>query len=255
MWLTTMFRTVPVAFISIMIVLSGMFPGVGWTDDGKGASAWPGKGAVDYRVSYGIGGLVLGQGHYSWAHDGAKYQMRLALETTGAVALLHKLDYVQLSQGDIGANGLRPLRFEVLHKGKAPDLALFDWNGESGARVSIRRGERERHNLELTPGDQDILSIWRQIGHVDKLPDSLLVVGNKSARHARITSLEDVDLKVPAGHFATRRFSARSDDGKLKIDFWLAKAHHMVPVRVILGDDKSETLVFEAATLRVPSGN
>jgi hypothetical protein len=248
-----MFRSVLAVFISI--VLSGMFPGAGWAGDGKGGSTWPSTGAVDYRVSYGVGGLTLGQGHYSWTHDGAKYQKRLALETTGAVALLHKLDYVQLSQGDIGANGLRPSRFEVHHKGKPPDMALFDWNGASGARVSIRRGERERHNLELTQGDQDVLSIWRQIGHVDKLPDRLLIVANKNARHARIVSHEDVDLKVPAGRFATRRFSARSDDGKLKIDFWLAKAHHLVPVRVILGDEKSETLVFEAITLRVPSGN
>ncbi|MDR2014867.1 MAG: DUF3108 domain-containing protein [Azoarcus sp.] len=236
-----------------MVVLSGMFPGVGRADNGKEALVWPSTGAVDYRVSYGEGGLVLGQGHYSWAHDGAKYQMRLALETTGIVAMLHKLDYVQLSQGDIGMNGLRPSRFDVNQQGKTPEVALFDWNGESGARVSIRRGERERHNLELTPGDQDILSIWRQVGHMDKLPDSLLIAGNKSARHARIVSLGDVDLKVPAGRFATRHFNARSEDGKLKIDFWLAKAHHMVPVRVILGDEKSDTLVFEATALRVPS--
>jgi hypothetical protein len=251
-----MFRTALVIVISIMVVLSGMLPGTSRADDRKGkAAVWPSTGAVDYRVSYGTGGLVLGRGHYSWTHDGTTYKMQLALETTGVVGLLHKLDYVQSSQGDIGPNGLRPSRFDVTHKGKPPDAALFDWNGTSGARVSIRRDERERHNFGLTPGDQDMLSIWRQIGHMAQLPDSMLVVGNKNARHARIVNHEDVDLKVSAGSFATRRFSARSDDGKLKIDFWLAKAHHMVPVRVILGDDKSETLVFEATALRVPSGN
>ena len=234
-----------------------MFPNVGRAGDEKGvfSSAWPGKGAVDYRASYGNGGMVVGQAHYSWVHDGGKYQMRLALETTGMAAMLYKLDYVQLSQGIIEKNGLRPLRFDVTQQDKTPEAALFDWNGESGARVSIRRGARERHNFELTQGDQDILSIWRQIGYMGNLPDSMLVVGNKNARHARVERLEDVDLRVPAGRFAARHFSVRSEDGKLKIELWLANAHHMVPVRIILGDNKTDTLVFEATAVRVPSAN
>jgi hypothetical protein len=252
-----MFRTVSVVCIALLVVLSGVFPGVSRADDQKGepSLAWPEKGSVDYRVSYGEGGLVIGQGYYSWEHDGKNYQMRLALETTGMAAMLHKLDYVQSSQGDIGKHGLRPLRFDVAHRGRTPEMALFDWDGKPDARVSIRRGTQERRSLELVPGDQDILSIWRQIGHVDKLPDSLLVVGNKNARRARVTRLGDVDLKVPAGRFATRRFSARSEDGRLKIDLWLANSHHRIPVRIILGDDKSDTLVFEATVVRVPSSD
>ena len=251
MGLTMMLRTV--VCIALVLVLSGIFPDVGRADDGK-VSNWPEKGAVDYRVSYGEGGLVIGQAHYSWSHDGQKYQMRLALETTGFAAMLYKFDYVQLSQGDIGEGGLRPLRLDVTQLGKKPEMALFGWKGENGdgARVSIRQGEKERHNLELTAGDQDVLSIWRQIGHVAKLPDNLLVVSNKNARHARVVDLGDVDLKVPVGRVATRHVNARSEDGKLKIDFWLAKSHHMVPVRAILGGDKSDTLVLEAINVRVP---
>ncbi len=246
-----MLRTLPA--VALMVALFGMFPDVSRADDR--VSSWPQTGAVDYRASYGAGGLVIGQGRYSWEHDGKKYQMRLALETTGMAAAVYKLDYVQLSQGEIGKDGLRPLRFDVTQQGKTPEMALFDWNGESGARVSIRRGAKERHNLELTPGDQDILSIWRQIGHVDKLPESLLLVANKSARRAQVVRLGDVELKVPAGRFKTRRFSARSEDGKLKIDLWLAESHYMVPVRIILGDDKSDTIVFEAAAIRIPASN
>lgn len=239
----------------IALVVVGVFSSAGWADDGKATLPWPKKGAADYRVSYGEGGMVIGQARYSWEHDGEKYQMKLALETTGVVAALHKLSYVQSSQGDIGENGLRPLRFDVTQVGRAPEMALFDWNGKSGARVSIRRGEKERHNFELTQGDQDILSVWRQIGHLDKLPDSLLVVANKNARHAKVVRLGDTSVKVPAGSFATRRFNARSEDGKLKIDFWLANDRHMVPVRVILGGDKSDTLVLEVTAISTPSSD
>ena len=250
-----MLRTGTAVWFALVLVLSGMFPGVSWADDGKGASAWPEKGAVDYRVSYGEGGMVIGQAHYSWAHDGEKYQMRLVLETTGLAAMLYKFDYVQLSQGNIGNNGLHPLRLDVTQLGKTPEVALFDWDGEDGARVSIRQGQRERHNFELTPGDQDVLSIWRQISHVSQLPDNVLVVSNKNARRARIVDHGNVDLKVPVGRLATRHLNARSEDGKLKIDFWLANAHHMVPVRVILGGEKSDTLVLEATSVRVPLPN
>ena len=242
-----MFRILAVV---LMVVLSGMFSNMSWANDK--VSSWPEKGAVDYRASYGEGGPVIGQGRYSWEHDGKKYQMQLALETTGMVAALYKLDYVQLSQGDIGKDGLRPQQFDVTHKGKTPTMALFDWKG---ARVSIRRGSKERHNLELTPGDQDILSIWRQIGHVAKLPDSLLIVANTNARRTQLTRLGDVELKVPAGHFKTRRFSARSEDGKLKLDLWLAESHHLVPVRIVLSDEKTGTVAFEATAIRIPSTN
>jgi hypothetical protein len=255
MWPTMMLRAV-VCF-SLMTVLSGVFPDVCLAVDSKGVapSAWPEKGAVNYRASFGSGGAVIGQGHYSWSHNGEKYQMRLALETTGMTAVLYKLDYVQLSQGNIGKDGLRPLRFDVTQQGREPEAAIFDWDGASGARVSIRRGARERHNLELAPGDQDILSIWRQIGHMGDLPDGLLVVGNKNARHARVERLGDVDLNVPAGRFATRRFRVRSEDGKLRIELWLATARHMVPVRIVLGNDKAvDTLIFEATNVGIPSG-
>jgi len=248
-------RTAAVVCIALAVVLFGMLPDVSRADDKTPSPTWPEKGGVDFQVSYGKGGLVIGQARYSWAHDGQKYRKQLALQTTGVVAVVHKLDYVQTSQGSIGENGLTPVRFDVAHQGKAPEMALFDWNGESGARVSIRRGERERHNLELTPGDQDVLSIWRQIGHVDTLPDSLLIVANKSARRARIVKLEEVEVSVPAGRFMTRHFSARSEDGRLKIDLWLANTHHRIPVRAILGDDKSDTLVLEATAIRIPSSD
>jgi hypothetical protein len=84
----------------------------------------------------------------------------------------------------------------------------------------------------------------------------MLVVGNKNARHARVERLGDVDLRVPAGRFAARRFSVHSEDGKLNLELWLANGHHMVPVRIVLGSNKAvDTLVFEATAVRVPPGN
>jgi hypothetical protein len=242
------------ALVRIVFVFAlGVLPGLGHAEDKTVPMQWPTQGTVDFRVTLGEGGLTVGQAQHSWSHDSEQYQMRLDVDTTGIAALLRKLGYVQQSRGEIEKNGLRPQRFDVTQLGKKPEAALFDWNAASGARVSIRRGERERRSASLAAGDQDLLSIWHQVGILDKLPENLLVVGNKDARRVQIVRLEENDsLQVPAGRFATRRFSVRSVDGQIKIDLWLARDHAMVPVRAILADAKSETLVLEATALRIP---
>ncbi|MDR0716429.1 MAG: DUF3108 domain-containing protein [Azoarcus sp.] len=216
------------------------------------SAEWPVSGTIEFQVSFGEGGMTVGQARHTWSHDRGQYRMGLAVETTGVAALLRKLGYEQRSTGGIGLDGLRPRRFDVSQTGKAPEAALFDWNDASGARVSIRRGERERRHASLAAGDQDILSLWHQIGRLGELPETLLVVGNKEARRASVTRLEDGSLRVPAGLFATRHFRIASIDDRLGIDLWLARERGMAPVRVIIADAKAETLVLEATAVQVP---
>jgi hypothetical protein len=216
------------------------------------SAEWPASGAIEFQVSFGEGGMTVGQARHTWSHDRGQYRMELAMETTGVAALLRKLGYEQQSTGGVGLDGLRPRRFAVSQIGKAPEAALFDWDGSGGARVSIRRGERERRSASLAAGDQDILSLWHQIGRLGELPETLLVVGNKEARRARVARLEDGSLRVPAGLFATRHFKIESTDGRLGIDLWLARDRGMVPVRVIIADAKAETFVLEATAVRIP---
>jgi hypothetical protein len=242
-----MIRAVHVFAVALAFSVFGMGSAAGWAQTGEWSSAkWPEKGEMEYQVTLGFGGLPIGQARHTWSHDGRQYRMRLAVETVGAAAALRKLDYVQQSEGDLGENGLRPRRFDVTQSGKTPEAALFDWDK---ARVGIYRGARERRSASLTAGDQDILSVWHQIGRAGKLPESLLAVGNKDARRARIARMEDGDTQVPAGRFATRHFKIRSEDGQIAIDLWLARDRYMAPVRAVLDDAKSVTLVFEATSI------
>ncbi|MDR1462298.1 MAG: DUF3108 domain-containing protein [Azoarcus sp.] len=235
-----------IAYFSAAVLLfisSGMTQATGWSP-----AKWPEKGEVKFQVAIGFGGLPVGQAQHTWSHDSKQYRMRLAVETSGMAAALRKLGYVQQSEGDIGENGLHPRRFDVTQLGKTPEAALFDWDK---ARVGINRGARERRSASLTAGDQDLLSVWHQIGHMDGLPENqdLLVVGNKDARRARIAHLEDGSTQVPAGSFATRHFKISSEDGQIAIDLWLALDRHMIPVRAILNDTKSVTLILEATSI------
>jgi hypothetical protein len=210
---------------------------------------WPSRGTIEFQLAFGSAGLPVGKALHQWSHDATHYQMELAVETTGMAALIRELGYTQKSVGDLTSQGLRPQRFDVSHKGKEPEAALFDWDG---ARVSIRRSERERRSAPLVAGDLDMLSLWHQLGHVVATPESLLVVGNKDARQAQVKRMEDESLQVPAGRFNTRVFWIQSADGKLNIKMWLAPDRHGVPVRIVIDDAKSGELVLEATSLQVP---
>ena len=215
---------------------------------------WPAQGAIVYRVFYGSSGLQVGEARHQWSHDDTQYSMQVTLETTGLAALLHGFHYVQKSEGSLGPEGLRPHTFTVAQKGKSLESARFDWDN---AQVSIRRGERERRKAALQTGDQDVLSLWHQIGIVGTsgLPRTITVVSNKEATPALLEQVGEEGLRLPIGNLKTLRVRAQAENGKLTIDIWLARNYGMLPVRIRMVDDKGEVLDQQAIQLRLaPSG-
>lgn len=215
---------------------------------------WPLSGAITYRVYLGSGGLQVGEARHEWSHDKTRYSMQVTLETTGVAALLHGFHYVQRSEGELLPEGLRPQTFTVVQKGKAQESAVFDWEH---AQVSIRRGERERKKAVLEPGDQDVLSLWHQIGIVgtEGLPRTIMVISNKSATPARLESMGEEGLRLPIGQLDTLRVRAKAETGALTIDIWLARHYGMLPVRIRVVDDKGEVLDQQAFQLRLAPPN
>jgi hypothetical protein len=221
----------------------------GWTAAQWSPHDWPASGMIEFQVTYS-GGMQVGQARHHWSHEGKHYRMTLTVETTGLAALIRELGYTQEAVGEITAAGLRSTRFDVTQKGKEPEAAIFDWDE---ARVSIHRGERQRRSAQLAAGDIDMLSLWHQLGHGhgSALPQSLLIVGNKEARRARVEHLEDTTVVVPAGSFASRHFRVVAEDGKLDIELWLARSRKWAPVKVVIDDVKSGRIVLEATQLQV----
>lgn len=211
---------------------------------------WPAQGEIVFRVLLGSAGLQVGEARHDWSHDGKRYRMQLTLETTGVAALLRSFHYVQKSEGELGPQGLKPQHFSVAQRGKTLETAVFDWDN---ARVSIRRGERERRTSMLQAGDQDVLSLWHQIGIVGitGLPRTLTVVSNKDAKGALLEAVGSEGLRLPIGQLETLRLRAQAEDGKLTIDIWLARNYGMLPVRIRMVDDKGEVLDHQAIQLRL----
>lgn len=224
-------------------------------DDGKiDVARWPRQGEIRFSVMLGEGGFQVGEARHEWTHDGERYRMTLSLRTSGVAALLHSLQYEQRSEGRVGADGLRPERFAIDQSGKKPQSADFDWQA---GQVTMRRGERTRTAM-IEPGDQDLLSLWHQIGFVgaDGLPKSLNVVSGRSAKPSVLEMIGAEQVSLPAGTLDTRRMRARALDGKMTIDIWLAPRYGMAPVRIRLVDDDGQVLdhLATAIHLNAPAG-
>lgn len=218
-----------------------------------GVATWPAQGSIRYRVMYGEGGFEVGEALHDWTHDDKRYRMSVTVKTTGVMGLLRSLQYEQRSEGRIGPKGLVPEHFRVEQSGKKPETAEFDWNT---AQVTMRRGSRTR-TAPVERGDQDLLSLWHQIGLTDTaaLPDQLQVVSGKSATPSVLERVGAERLVLPIGRLDTQRLRTRALSGKLSIDVWLAPEYGTLPVRIRITDDKGDVLDQQAVEVRLaPAG-
>lgn len=229
-------------------------PLAGAAFDVADADGWPREGRIVYRVMMGDKGFEVGQATHQWSHDTRRYDMRVELKTTGVAALMRSFHYTQRSEGEVGDRGLRPLRFTVEQRGRASDVVDFDW---AVGQATIRRGSREPRTARILPGDQDVLSLWHQVGIVGAggLPATLTVLTNKSAKPALLEVVGPEGLRLPIGRLDTLRLRAQAEDGSLTIDIWLASRYGMLPVRIRIADDEGEVLDQQAIQLRLtPAG-
>lgn len=211
---------------------------------------WPERGNIVFRVLMGEKGFEVGQAEHQWSHDEHHYRMELVLRTTGLAALMRNFHYVQRSEGELGPQGLKPQHFNVEQSGKRPEAAEFDWGA---GRVSLRRDGVERRAAAVRAGDQDVLSLWHQIGIVgtSALPQTLTVVSNKGAKPARLEAVGHETVRLPIGRLDTLRLRVQASDGSLTIDIWLARHYGLLPVRIRIVDDKEEVLDQQAIQLRL----
>nr|WP_246262175.1 DUF3108 domain-containing protein [Aromatoleum evansii] len=221
---------------------------------GFSIAGWPERGSIRFRVHLGEGGFAVGEAQHEWSHDGKRYRMSVAVRTTGVVGMFRSFHYAQSSEGSVGREGLKPERFSVEQTRKTPASARFDWDA---GKVTMTRGAKERV-AELRPGDQDLLSLWHQIGIVGAVSGSteLNVITGREATPSTVEVMGPEKLPLPIGLLETLRVRAEARNGSLTIDIWLARNYGMLPVRIRVIDDKGEVLDQQAVELRLsPPGS
>lgn len=239
-----------IVLVSLPIMLLGVAVADTKVSGANSVGAWAPSGRIHFEVLRGDGGLKLGEAEHTWQHDGRDYKMSLVLETTGLAAMLYNFRYEQLSRGRVADGRLEPALFSVDQQGKELESASFNWS--AGEVVLDRRGRNRAHAVK--PGDQDVLSVWHYFALLgdDAPPDALGVVTNRAATETAIAVGADERISTPFGEFQTKRVTLRARSGRLTIELWLSPAHGMLPLRVLMTDDKGEVLDQRALAIDIP---
>lgn len=199
-----------------------------------------GEARLEFDVYRGEG-LHIGETRYHWVHDGERYQMDMATETTGLAALLRPILIEQRSTGEVTAGGLRPGHYVLESKqGKASDEeVIFDWDAN---RVMLRAGNT-RSEHELAAGAQDMASLWLEIiwrAQRGEGFDLSLATGKRYSPRWFVPDEKYGSLETAVGRLLVQHIQARAQAGDNQIEVWLAPNLRWLPVRIRYTDRKGD---------------
>ena len=195
------------------------------------ATAPPSDPPPATELNYDVFGQAKGfdyraTGSLSWRRQGANYEARMEL----AMPLLGKR--VQTSEGSVGPDGLRPVRFA--DKRSSERAAHFE---REAKRIRFSNNAPE---AEWLPGAQDRLSLFMQLAGLmraqprqtgDVLSFQVAGVGDAEVWQFEVGALET--LRLPAGNIEARllkRAPRKPHDSTVEV--WLAPSLGHLPVRL-----------------------
>ncbi|HUY04636.1 MAG TPA: DUF3108 domain-containing protein [Rhodocyclaceae bacterium] len=202
----------------------------------------PRHGRIRFSISRGDQGFVVGQAVHTWHREGKTYALSSVTETTGLAALFRPARVVQESEGEISAEGLKPLEYRTVRNGVAAEAASFDWPGG----LLHYSGGRE---APLTPGAQDVLSVFYQLGQ--RLPvartEVMVATGKKFERYT-FDVLGEERLPLAFGEQRVLHLKSVGDGGEVT-EIWLGLDLRGLPLKIRYTDRSGESFVQIAEKL------
>jgi hypothetical protein len=206
--------------------------------------------AVDAGYRLTRMGQPFGTAQETFRREGGQYRIESVTSAAGVFALFAKGKVRLLSQGEVTAQGLRPLHFEH-HRGDDPGkriVADFDWE----KRILVHQHDGKRESVELPPGTQDRISLLYQFMFQPPGGAGVELVmsnGRQVGRYLYKVVGEET-LSTPAGTFETMHLSKYQDGRRDGTEVWLAKGQHYFPVRIVLDEKDGATLEQELTSLK-----
>ncbi len=200
-------------------------------------AAIPREVTAEYRLTNN--GLTIGRVHESYVSQGDTYRIESVSTAEGLLKLLFDETITLHSSGRVLAGGLQPLRFEERRsrEPKRDVSASFDW--ERGVLHSRYRGRSS--DLPLPVRTQDRLSMMYQFMHLAPRagPFELAMSNGRKVERYAYRLVDQPRIATPAGEFDTLHFErVRSEPGDSRVEVWVAKDRHQLPVRVVFDDPK-----------------
>jgi hypothetical protein len=216
-----------------------------------GSIRFPRSGRIEYAVTVGTPPTLIGRATYAWEASETAYRLSLAAETTGLVGLIRRVRIVQMSEGRITPDGLRPDAFTMDRgPGARNEFARFDWTAKQltfGYPDAVQ-------TAALAAGAQDTLSLILQFAFVPIVEGErqvVLTTGRKLYVQSYERVAEDV-IETPAGAWRAwhlRRVRQQADDEGY--DMWLATDRPFLPVRIRWTDRKGRVTSATVDTVRL----
>jgi len=171
----------------------------------------------------------------SYKQENGHYKIESVTQGIGVYALLGKR--VLKSEGEVTAEGLKPMHFE-LHQGDNEKKALyadFDW----AANQLNMKVKGKPVSADLQVGTQDLTSLVYQFMFAQPNTDDFtlpVTTGKKLRIYNYKVSDRGAIIEVPAGKYKTLHLTDASDSEDQK-ELWLGVESFFLPVRLVMRDD------------------
>lgn len=171
----------------------------------------------------------------TFQQEGGRYKLESVTEGIGVYGLFGKRRL--LSEGEVTAEGLRPIRFEQQQGDNAKKgvSADFDWVGKT---LSMKaKGQTTTAPLEA--GTQDLLSYAYQFMFTPPKGEEVVLpvtTGKKQRLYQYHIAERDVAVENAAGKFRTLHLVNAKESGEEK-ELWLGVEAHYIPVRIKMQDE------------------
>lgn len=180
--------------------------------------------------------------HEQFTVSNGTYKVESITKGIGVYALFG--ERVLTSSGEVSAQGLKPIRFE-LRQGDNPKKALqadFDW-AKQNLRMTVKGKLKE---AMLTAGTQDLASFAYQFMY---LPAPLkgditvtLTTGKKLNQYQYHINPDAENVASEGVQYKTLHLAPPAQDTQETKELWLAADYHHVPVKILMVDDNGQKL-------------
>lgn len=196
---------------------------------------------IAYVLYKGDQKLNVGQMTHTWQIDGTQYTLTSIARATGLFSLFVRGTLIQVSRGELAAEGLKPSEFWI-QRGQSDnrtESASFDW-----ANQLLRYGRSDdQHTTPLAAGTQDVLSVLYQLAltapHAGTI--DLAVTNGRKFDHYLYQVAGEEMLDTPLGMLKTEHLSKVHGPGEDGLDVWLAPEYQYLPVRLRIVDKNGDS--------------
>lgn len=207
---------------------------------------------INFILYKGSDGFEVGKAQLTWKRDGTSYSINQVAEASGIVSLFYTGRHVQISQGELAAEGLKPTSYWVQRGQRTDktDTAQFDWEN---MRLTLGTGGDTR-TVMLPHGTQDLLSFLYQLAFSPPQQGEktqLHITTGRKLDNYGYQSLGEETLETRLGPIKTLHIGQVRQQGEETTEIWLATEYHYLPVKIRFTDKQGGVMEQTATAIKV----